>query len=118
MQATPDKEKRRKLRQQIQDNLADIVVRIDDLEKSASDIRNHLHMHDRFFFRQAQNLQESEAYGTEEDLVGLYLDTVRMIGQLERARLQMNAACTMTHFYDYSTCAVFQEFAQAEAQNL
>lgn len=118
MQATLDKTKRRKLRQQIQENIGEIVLRIDELERETAALKNHLHMHDRFFFEQSKNLQESEEYGSTEDLVDLYLDTVRMISQLERARVQVNSASIKVHYYDYSTNQIFNEFAQAEAESL
>jgi hypothetical protein len=118
MQATIDRERRRELRQKILDNIFAIVIRIDDLEKKSAEIKNHLHIHDRFFFQQQTNLQEDETYGSQDDLAELYLDTVRMISQLEKARFQLDTACTLMHFYDYSSNAIFEEFASQQAESL
>jgi len=118
MQATIDKNKRREYRQKILGNLSEIVSRIDELDRVAAEVRNHLHLHDRFFLRHGTGLTGDETYGTEDDLVELYLDTCQMLNRLARAKDHMNAACNLMHFYDYTTNAVFEEFARAEAENL
>ena len=118
MQATIDQNKRREYRQKVLGNLAAIVSEIDELDRVAAETRNHLHLHDRFFFQHGTSLSEDETYGTEDDLVDLYLDTCQMLSRIARARTQMNTACTLMHFYDYSTNAVFSEYAKAEAENL
>jgi hypothetical protein len=118
MQTTIDREKRREYRQSILNNISAIVTAVDDLEKAAAVARNPLHLHDRFFFQHGTSLSEDETYGTEDDLVDLYLDTCQMLSRIARARSQMNTACTLMHFYDYSTNAVFSEYAKAEVENL
>jgi len=118
MQATIDREKRREVRQKILHNLSAIVIAIDDLDQAAAVARNHLHLHDRFFFQHAANLEDDETYGTQDDLADLYLDTCQMISRLERARAHMNTACTLMHFYDYSSNAIFEEYAAREAEQL
>ncbi len=118
MQATIDREKRREVRQKILHNLSAIVIAIDKLDRAAAVARNHLHLHDRFFFQHAANLQEDETYGTQDDLAELYLDTCQMISRLERARAHMNTACTLMHFYDYSSNIIFEEYAAREAEQL
>ena len=118
MQATIDREKRREFRQKILNNLSAIVTTIDDLDRKAAETRNHLHLQDRFFFQHGTNISEDETYGSQDDLTELYLDTCQMISRLERARTHMDTACTLMHFYDYASNAIFEEFARAEAENL
>jgi len=118
MQATIDRERRRDYRQKILINLSAIVTAIDDLEKAAAEARTHLHLHDRFFFQQGTNVEENESYGSDNDLAELYLDTCQMLSRLEHARAHMNTACTLMHFYDYSSNAIFDEYRQKEAENL
>jgi hypothetical protein len=118
MQTTVDRETRREYRQKILANLSTIVTEIDELDRVAALARNHLHLHDRFFFQHAANLQADESYGTREDLAELYLDTCQMISRLNRARAHMNAVCSLMHFYDYSSNPVFQDYAAQEAQQL
>jgi len=117
MQATIDREKRREYRQKILNNLFTIVTEVDELDRAAAVARNHLHLHDRFFFQHLVNIQNDETYGTQDDLAELYLDTCQMISQLKRARTHMNTACTLMHFYDYSSNDIFQEFAAKEAEH-
>jgi hypothetical protein len=107
MQATIDREKRREYRQKILNNLFAIVTTIDDLDRVAAELKNHLHLHDRFFFQHLANIQEDDTYGSKDDLAELYLDTCQMISRLERARTHMNTASTLMQFYDYSSNAVF-----------
>jgi hypothetical protein len=118
MQTTIDRENRREYREKILANLSTIVTEIDELDRVAAAARNHLHLHDRFFFQHAANLQEDATYGTKEDLAELYLDTCQMISRLERARAHMNAVCSLVHFYDYSSNPVFSEYAVKEAEQL
>jgi hypothetical protein len=118
MQTTIDREKRREYRNKILNNLASIVTAVDELDRAAAVARNHLHLHDRFFFQHASNLQDDESYGTHEDLEELYLDTTAVLGRLERARAHMNTVCTLMHYYDYSSNAIFGEFAEQEAEQL
>ncbi|MFA7694054.1 MAG: hypothetical protein WCX63_00830 [Methanoregula sp.] len=118
MQATIDQEKRRVYRQKILENLSVIVTTIDDLDRTAADAKRHLHLHDRFFFQHGTNLQTDESYGTQDELVDLYLDTCQMINRLERARSLMGTACALMHYYDYSSNPVFDEYARVEARNL
>jgi ABC-type transporter Mla subunit MlaD len=118
MQATLGRDRRHNLRQQVQNNIFAIANRVDELEKATAELRNHLHLHDRFFFQHQANLAQDETYGTQEDLEGLLDDTVQMISRLEKARDQMKSACTLMHFYDYGTNPVFEEFATVEAENL
>ena len=118
MQATAEREKRREYRQKILANLSEIVTAIDDLDRVAAEARDHLHKHDRFFFTQGTSLQEDETYGTENDLVEFYLDTAQMLSRLARARTHMNTACTLMHYYDYSSNQVFEDYARAEAEHL
>ncbi|WP_048068448.1 hypothetical protein [Methanoregula boonei] len=116
MQTTIDRETRREYRQKILANLSTIVNEIDELDRVAAQARNHLHLHDRFFFQQGANLQEDESYGTREDLTELYLDTCQMISRLNRARAHMSTVCNLMHFYDYSSNPVFQRYTAEEAQ--
>ncbi|MCX6689972.1 MAG: hypothetical protein NTZ39_09850 [Methanoregula sp.] len=118
MQATIDREKRREVRQKILHNLSAIIIAVDELDRAAAVARNHLHLHDRFFFQHLVNIQEDETYGTKDDLTDLYLDTCQMISRLEQARAHMNTACTLMHFYDYSSNAIFEEFTAKEAEQL
>jgi len=118
MQTTVDREKRREYRHKILNNLSAIVTAVDELDRAAAVARNHLHLHDRFFFQHLANLQDDESYGTTEDLTELYLDTVQVLGRLERARTHMNTVCTLMHYYDNSTNAIFGEFAAQEAEHL
>jgi hypothetical protein len=118
MQTTIDRENRREYRQKILANLSTIVTDIDELDSVLAAARNHLHLHDRFFFQHAANLQEDASYGTKEDLTELYLDTCQMINRLERTRAHMNAVCSLMHFYDYSSNPVFQEYTAKEAEQL
>ena len=116
MQTTIDRETRREYRQKILANLSTIVTEIDELDRVAALARNHLHLHDRFFFQQGANLQEDASYGTREELSELYLDTCQMISRLNRARTHMTAVCSLMHFYNYSSNPVFQEYAAEEAR--
>jgi hypothetical protein len=118
MQTTVDREKRREYRHKILNNLSAIVTAVDELDRAAAVARNHLHLHDRFFFQHLANLQDDESYGTTEDLTELYLDTVQVLGRLERARTHMNTVCTLMHYYDYSSNAIFGQFAAQEAEQL
>jgi len=118
MQATAAREKRREYRQKILANLSEIVTTIDDLDRVAAEAKDHLHKHDRFFFTQGTSLQDDETYGTENDLVEFYLDTCQMLSRLGRARTHMNTACTLMHYYDYSSNPVFEDYARAEAKYL
>jgi hypothetical protein len=118
MQATVDREKRREYRQKILKNLSEIVNAIDDLDRVAAEARNHLHQHDRFFFRHGTGLQEDETYGTENDLVDLYLDTCQVLNRLKKAHAHMETACSLVHYYDYTSNEVFADFARAEAEHL
>ena len=118
MQTTIDRETRRDYRQKILANLSTIVNEIDDLDRAAALARNHLHLHDRFFFQQGANLQEDESYGTREELADLYLDTCQMISRLNRAHTHMSTVCSLMRFYNYSSNPVFQEYAAEEAQYL
>jgi len=118
MQTTIDREKRREYRHKILNNLSAIVTAVDELDRAAAVARNHLHLHDRFFFQHLANLQDDESYGTTEDLTELYLDTVQVLGRLERARTHMNTVCTLMHYYDYSSNAIFGQFAAQEAEQL
>jgi hypothetical protein len=118
MQTTVDREKRREYRYKILNNLSAIVTAVDELDRAAAVARNHLHLHDRFFFQHLANLQDDESYGTTEDLVELYLDTVQVLGRLEQARTHMNTVCTLMHYYDYSSNAIFGQFAAQEAEQL
>jgi len=115
MQTTIDRETRREYRRKILANLSTIVNEIDELDRVAAQARNHLHLHDRFFFQQGANLQEDESYGTREDLTELYLDTCQMISRLSRARAHMSTVCSLMHFYDYSSNPVFAGYAAEEA---
>jgi hypothetical protein len=118
MQTTIDRENRREYRQKILANLSTIVNGLDDLDRVAAAARNHLHLHDRFFFQHAANLQADESYGTKEDLAELYLDTCQMISRLEQARAHMNTICSLVHFYDYSSNVIFEGYAAIEAEQL
>ena len=118
MQTTIDREKRREYRQNILNNISAIVTAVDDLDKAAAVARNHLHLHDRFFFQHASNLQEDESYGTGDELAELNNDTIQVLRRLERARTHMSHVCTLMQYYDYSTNAVFGEFAAQEAEQL
>ena len=118
MQTTIDREIRREYREKILANLSTIVTEIDELDRTAALARNHLHLHDRFFFQQGANLQEDESYGTREELADLYLDTCQMISRLSRAHAHMSAVCSLMHFYDYSSNPVFREYATEEAGQL
>lgn len=118
MQATIDSEKRREYRQKILANLSEIVTAIDDLDRVAAEAKDHLHKHDRFFFQQGASLQGDETYGTENDLAEFYLDTCQVLARLGRARAHMNTACTLMHYYDYTSNPVFAEYAKAEAEHL
>ena len=118
MQTTIDRENRREYRQKILANLSTIVTGFDELDRVTAAARNHLHLHERFFFQQAANLQADASYGTQEDLAELYLDTCQMISRLERARAHMNALCSLIHFYDYSSNAIFEKYAALEAEHL
>ena len=118
MQTTIDREKRREYRHKILNNLSAIVTAVDELDRAAAVARNHLHLHDRFFFQHLANLQDDESYGTTGDLVELYLDTVQVLGRLERARTHMSSVCTLMHYYDYSSNAIFGQFAVQEAEQL
>ncbi|MGD0079854.1 MAG: hypothetical protein ABSB80_04290 [Methanoregula sp.] len=118
MQTTIDREKRREYRQKLLNNLSAIVTAVDELDRAAAEARNHLHLHDRFFFQHAANLTEYETYGTNDDLVELYLDTTQVLGRLEKARAHITAVCSLMQFYDYSSNAIFQEFAAREAEHL
>ena len=118
MQTTVDREKRREYRDKILNNLSAIVTAVDELDREAAVARNHLHLHDRFFFQHLANLQEHESYGTTEDLEDLYADSRQVLDRIERARTHMNTVCTLMHYYDYSTNAIFGEFAAQEAEHL
>ena len=118
MQTTVDREKRREYRDRIFNNLSAIVTAVDELDRAAADARNHLHLHDRFFFRHLANLQDDESYGTNDDLAELYADTTWVLDRLERARTHMNTVCTLMHYYDYSSNPVFGDFALQEAEQL
>jgi hypothetical protein len=118
MQTTIDREKRREYRQNILHNISAIVTAVDDLDKAAAVARNHLHLHDRFFFQHLANLQDDESYGTDDDLAELYNDTTQVLRRLERARTHMGSVCTLMHYYDYSSNAIFGEFAAQEAEYL
>jgi hypothetical protein len=118
MQTTVDRENRREYRQRLLNNLAAIVTTVDELDRAAAEARNHLHLHDRFFFQHLANIQDDESYGTHDDLVELYLDTTEVLGRLERARTHMNAVCKLMHYYDYSTNDIFREYAAREAEYL
>jgi hypothetical protein len=118
MQTTIDREKRREYRQSILNNISAIVTAVDELDKAAAVARNHLHLHDRFFFQHASNLQDDESYGTDEDLTELQNDTLQVLLRLERARTHMSTVCTLMQYYDYSSNAIFGEFAAQEAEQL
>jgi len=118
MQTTIDRETRRDYRQKILANLSTIVNEIDELDRVAALARNHLHLHDRFFFQQAANLQEDESYGTREDLAELYLDTCQMVSRLNRVKTHLGAAGSLTQFYEYTSNPVFSEYAVKETQYL
>jgi len=118
MQTTIDRENRLKYRQKILHNLSSIVTAVDELDREAAAARNHLHLHDRFFFQHAANLHEDETYGSTEDLDTLYQDTCQMLDRLVQAKTHMNTVCTLMHYYDYSTNPIFQEFAAKEAEQL
>lgn len=118
MQTTIDRENRREYRQKILHNLSSIVTAVDELDRAAAVARNHLHLHDRFFFQHAANIHEDEAYGSTEDLNNLFIDTCQMLDRLEQARTHMKTVCTLMHFYDYASNPIFQEFAAKEAEQL
>jgi hypothetical protein len=118
MQTTIDREKRKKIRQEIFNNISTIVTTIDDLERATAELKNHLRMHDRFFFQHMASMVNDESYGTSEDLEELHKDTLLMITRLGQARSHIQAAGTLTHVYDYSTNTIFEDFASAEAESL
>jgi len=118
MQKTADQDKRRDFRRKIQINLSEIVTLIDDLDRSAAKLKNHLHLHDRFFFQQGRNIDADVEYGSREELAELWLDTNQMISRLRRAHASLDTAGSLAHFYDYTTNPVFSEYARAEAEGL
>jgi hypothetical protein len=118
MQTTIDNENRREFREKILNNLSAIINAVDELDRTAAVARNHLHLHDRFFFQHAVNLQEDETYGTADDLGSLYQDTCQVLERFEKAQVQMKTVCTLMHFYDYSTNPIFSEFAEKAAEQL
>lgn len=118
MQTTIDRENRREYRQKILHNLSLIVTAVDELDRANAVARNHLHLHDRFFFQHAANIHEDDSYGSAEDLDTLFLDTCQVLGRLEQAKTHMNTVCTLMHFYDYATNPIFEEFAAKEAESL
>ena len=116
MLVTTDHEKRRDLRKKIRENLSEIVTLIDNLDRTAAELKNHLHLHDRFFFQHSRNIDADEAYGSPEELLDLWLDTNQMISRLRRASASLDTAGALAHFYDYETNPVFGEFARTEAK--
>jgi len=61
MQGKISRDGRQEYRRKILQNIWTIVREVNELEKTAAGIRNHLHLHERYFFRQQEHLVENES---------------------------------------------------------
>ena len=96
-------------RERILNNIEAIVSGMDELDQTIANIRRHAAMNDAFFLFHRQELLRDLRYGSEEDLVELYLDTCQILGRMQTARTQLEHACRNLHYYNYKSCILFTE---------
>lgn len=105
-------DRRNKHAERLLSNLAAILTESDELQQKIAIAQQHLMLNDTYFFHHRELLVRFRDHidsCSEDDLVELYLDTCQFLGRLRQADKAFETANRHLHFYDYSSCGIFDE---------